>query len=521
VIGDPRIMSRGRVTRAQTRGPLVALLCLAFATPQWAQDTAAPAALTLVSKDGRRTIPTITSNGREMIGLDDVASLFQVTVREDSLAGGFTMTYRGKTIVASADQPMASVDRRIVTLPSPITRAGRRWLVPIEFLPRALGPIYDQRIDLRRAARLLLVGDVRVPRVSARVDTPGPPTRAAIVITPATPVTVSNEAGRLVLRVDADALEPVFPVTATGLIDGLRIGDQPNVVVVALSRQAGMPRTTMATADNATRVAIEIPFIEPRPPTPDPKPPTTGPLPPTSESTTRLPGIEPRQALQTLAIDPGHGGDEIGVRGPDGLEEKQLTLDVARRLRGLVERGLGLRVILTRDDDRLVGIDERAAAANNSKADLLLSLHANGALSGSPSGAEIYYERLDREGEAVRLSAAAAVSLPVISGGTRSIDVVPWDLAQARHIDASAMLASVLARELRQRIPMGQRPVQQGPMRLLSAANMPAVLVEMAYLTNSAQAKAAAGDEFKNAVAQALYNAIVRFRGYLEETSAP
>jgi N-acetylmuramoyl-L-alanine amidase len=98
---------------------------------------------------------------------------------------------------------------------------------------------------------------------------------------------------------------------------------------------------------------------------------------------------------------------------------------------------------------------------------------------------------------------------------------VPWDLAQARHIDASAMLASVLAQELRQRIPMGQRPVQQGPMRLLSAANMPAVLVEMAYLTNSAQAKAAAGDEFKNAVAQALYNAIVRFRGYLEETSAP
>ncbi len=83
------------------------------------------------------------------------------------------------------------------------------------------------------------------------------------------------------------------------------------------------------------------------------------------------------------------------------------------------------------------------------------------------------------------------------------------------------MLASVLEQELRQRVPMGQRPIQQGPMRLLSAANMPAVLVEMAYLTNGAQEKAAAGDAFKNAVAQALYNAIVRFRGYLEETSSP
>ena len=512
-------MSRWRVT-ARRRGALVALLCLVLAAPQRAQDTPSPTPLTLISKDGRRTVPTVNSGGRELIALDDIASLFQVAVREDSLAGGFTITYRGKTIVASADQPMASVDGRIVTLPSPITRSGRRWLVPIEFLPSALGPIYDQRIDFRAAARLLLVGDMRVPRVSARVEASGPPTRAAIVITPATPVAVVTEAGRVVLRVEADALEPVFPLSATGLIDGVRIGDQPNVVFVALSRQAGTARTAIATGDNATRVVIEVPVAESRPAPPDPKLPTTDPRLPTTESS-RLPGLEPRQALQTLAIDPGHGGDEVGVRGANGLEEKQLTLDVARRLRGLVERGLGVRVILTRDDDRVVGIDDRAAAANNGKADLLLSLHANGALSGSPSGAEVFYDRLDREGEAVRSAAAAAVALPVIGGGTRTIDVVPWELAQARHLEASAMLASVLEQELRQRVPMGQRPIQQGPMRLLSAANMPAVLVEMAYLTNGAQEKAAAGDAFKNAVAQALYNAIVRFRGYLEETSTP
>lgn len=517
MIADPEVLSRWRVT-AGTRSALVVLVCIAFATPQQAQDTA-PAALTLVSKEGRRTVPTVNTGGREMIALEDIASLFPVSVREDSLAGGFTITYRGKTIVASADQPMASVDGRIVTLPSSVMRSGRRWLVPIEFLPRALGPIYDQRIDLRRTARLLLVGDMRVPRVSARVESPGPPTRAAIVITPATPVAVVTEAGRVVLRVEADAIDPVFPVTATGLIDGVRIGDQPNVVVVALSRQAAAARTAIATADNTTRVVMEVPIAESRPAAPDSKlPPATDPRFPTE--TSRLPGLEPRQAFQTLAIDPGHGGDEVGVRGPGGLEEKQLTLDVARRLRGLVERGLGVRVILTRDDDRTVTIDERAAAANNGKADLLLSLHANGALSGSPSGAEVFFDRLDREGEAVR-SAAAAVSLPVVGGGTRRIDIVPWELAQARHVDASAMLASVLEQELRQRVPMGQRPIQQGPMRLLSAANMPAVLVEMAYLTNTAQEKAAAGDEFRNAVAQALYNAIVRFRGYLEETSTP
>jgi len=181
-----------------------------------------------------------------------------------------------------------------------------------------------------------------------------------------------------------------------------------------------------------------------------------------------------------------------------------------------------VQVILTREEDGRVSIDERAAAANNGKADLLISLHANGALSESPSGAEVFYERLDREGEAVKRSTAAeSVSLPVVSGGIRTIEFVPWDLAQAQHVESSAMLAQIVEEELRARVPMGQRPRQQGPMRLLSAANMPAVLVEMAYLTNNAQEKAAASDEFKNSVAQAVYNAIVRFRGYLEETSAP
>ena len=405
------------------------------------------------------------------------------------------------------------------------SRFPRRWSAPAgagsyrwSFCRAPLGRIYDQKIDLRRPARLLLVGDLRVPRVAGRIDSAGPPTRATIVITPATPVTATTETGRLVLRVEADALEPVFPVTATGLVDGIRIGDQPNLVVVALSRSAGTARTTVSTADNTTRVAIEVPVgaqtPDPRVPTPEP------PRIPSPES--RVPGLEPRQALQTLAIDAGHGGDDIGVRGANGLEEKQLTLDVARRLRSLVERGLGVQVILTREEDQRVSIDERAAAANNGKADLLISLHANGALSESPSGAEVFYERLDREGEAVKRSTAAeSVSLPVVSGGIRTIEFVPWDLAQAQHVESSAMLAQIVEEELRARVPMGQRPRQQGPMRLLSAANMPAVLVEMAYLTNNAQAKAAASDEFKNSVAQAVYNAIVRFRGYLEETSAP
>ena len=149
--------------------------------------------------------------GQELIALDDVASLFQVTLRDDPQAGGVTLTYRGRTVVASADQPLASVNGRVVTLPSPMVRSGQRWLVPVEFLPRALGPIYDQRIELRRPQRLLLVGDVRVPRVTARIDSPGPAARVTVDVAPAANVAVTTESGRVLIRVDADYLDVAFP----------------------------------------------------------------------------------------------------------------------------------------------------------------------------------------------------------------------------------------------------------------------------------------------------------------------
>src|SRR5687767_5366504 len=219
-----------------------------------AQGTPPPTPLTLIAREGRRTVPTVMVSGQELIGLDDVAALFQVTVAEDAPTGSVTVTYRGRTIVLSSTQPIASVNGRVVTLPAPVTRSGRRLLVPVEFLPRALVGVYDRRIDLRRTSRLLIVGDVTVPRVVARVDAVGPPTRATIEISPAAPVTATVDAGRVVVRVEADALDLALPSGGGGLIDQIRAGDQPNTVVLILGGGAAMPRTATATADGVARV---------------------------------------------------------------------------------------------------------------------------------------------------------------------------------------------------------------------------------------------------------------------------
>jgi N-acetylmuramoyl-L-alanine amidase len=327
---------------------------------------------------------------------------------------------------------MVSVSGRVVALPAPPVRAGNRWLVPVDFLPRALGPIYDARIEHRRAARLLVVGDVAVDAAPAAppTATAAPPPAAAPAVPP--PAAPGGE----------PALPPVFASS--------------------------------------------------------------------------------RPVLQTMVLDAGHGGDDIGVRGSGGSEEKQITLQVARRLRALLEARFGIRVILTRDDDTQMTLDDRAAVANNSKADLFLSLHANASPVPSVSGAEVFHLRLDREGEeALRTAATSAVALPVLGGVTRSIDVIRWDLAQARHVEASAAFGAMLEEDLRSQIKMGARSRRAAPLRVLTSVNMPAALIEMAYLTNGDEARLVRSDDYQASIAQGIYNAVVRFRGYLEQHRRP
>lgn len=487
------------------------VLFVIFVSWPQAQGTAPATPLTLLSRDGRRPVPTTILSGQELIALDEVASLFQVAVREDSLAGGLTLTYRGRTIVISSDQPMASVNGRVIALPSPAVRLGGRWLVPLDLLPRALAPIYDARIDLRRASRLLIVGDLRVPRVTARIDAAGPPTRATIEISPAAPVTVTTEAGRVLARIDADALDAALPGAGGGLIEQFRVADRPTDISVMLADRVGAVRAAPSESDGVTRVTIDVAAA----PGGDVATPAA-PRPPDAAAPSLL--TSTRSVLQTIVIDPGHGGDETGARGAGGAEEKQITLEVARRLRSLIETRLGVRVILTRDDDRTISLDDRTAIANNSKADVFLSLHLNASLVRGVAGAEIYHLRLDREGEDARRSATTdAIVLPVLGGATREIDVIRWDLAQARHVEASAMLAGLLEETLRSQVTMSVRPRQEAPLRVLTGVNMPAALIEMAYLSNPDQERLAQAETYQMTLAQAIVEGVLRFRSYLEE----
>ena len=187
-------------------------------------------------------------------------------------------------------------------------------------------------------------------------------------------------------------------------------------------------------------------------------------------------------------------------------------MSVARRLKGTLETRLGARVLLTRDGDQTVGLDQRAALANNNKAELFLSLHVNASLRRTATGAEVFYLSLDRaDEEARKVAESEGVAMPVFGGGTREIDVILWEMAQARHIEQSAGLARAIERSLRMSVPMSPRAIQQAPFRVLVGANMPAVLVEMGYITNGEQEGQLDGESLQSRIVSALADAIARF----------
>jgi N-acetylmuramoyl-L-alanine amidase len=476
---------------------------------------------------------TTPMGGREFVSSEELSRVFGVELREDPLTRGLALTVQGKTIVVSPTTGLASIGGRVVTLSTPPVRADRGWSLPMDFVDRALALVYTPRLDVRPSTHLIVVGDARVPRVQVRLDVQPRIARVHFDVTPATPHTVVAEPGRLIIRFDATALDlELAPAGNPDLVLALRA--LPNTPAVAIDQgpRYGTFRVVEG-ADAAThRTTVEILAAETttapapgQPPAGPPGPAGTPVAPGQPGAPTPAPGFGPEApSIRTVVIDPGHGGevDIEGVRGPGakgpaGTLEKHVTLTVARLLKGALEARLGVRALLTREDDRTVYLDERAAFANNNKADLFISLHLNASVSKTPAGAEVFFLSLDGYSpEARRVAQMEGAVLPTASGGDRTIEMMLWEMAQLQHLEQSAVVAGLIEETLRSRVKMTPRAIQQAPFRVLVGANMPAVLVELGFVSNPEEEKLLGTHGYQLRLVDAIVDAVGRYRAQVE-----
>ncbi len=224
-------------------------------------------------------------------------------------------------------------------------------------------------------------------------------------------------------------------------------------------------------------------------------------------SLTRALGLK----IGRIVIDPGHGGHDTGTIGPSGLMEKDLCLDVAIRLGRLLEQRLpGAEVIFTRQDDLFVPLEERTAIANQAKADLFLSIHANSSQDHSVRGVETYYLNFSASGEAMEV---ASRENALAQGSIHELQELVQKIARNEKIEESRELAGEVQDALTKRLQRSNRTlknrgVRKAPFVVLIGANMPSVLSEISFLSNPTDEQQLKKPDNRQRVAEGLYHGV-------------
>jgi len=200
-----------------------------------------------------------------------------------------------------------------------------------------------------------------------------------------------------------------------------------------------------------------------------------------------------------IVLDPGHGGAEIGARGPEGTLEKAVTLHLARILSA--ELQYAYQVALSRSGDYRMSLDDRTATANNLNADLFISIHTGGSFVHSTSGVMIYHYQ--------SFSEAAQQPTSGYSQQAENTAASPlWDQVQNRYTEKSRVLAELIKAQLSSAGTVRQSRVAGAPLAVLQGANMPAILIEIGYLTNPAEEKNLRAEQFLLDLALAIKRGI-------------
>jgi N-acetylmuramoyl-L-alanine amidase len=238
----------------------------------------------------------------------------------------------------------------------------------------------------------------------------------------------------------------------------------------------------------------------------------------------------PADRFDTVVIDAGHGGEDRGARGAGGLLEKELVLDVARRLGGAL-RARGVRVVQTRDADRFVSLEERTSVANDAKGDLFVSIHANAARTRVPRGTETFFAALEPSDAAAREVAAREneAFAPASAAGAVGSDpflALLGDLIATEHLAESSDFARLAQTRLAGESSVS-RGVKQAPFVVLLGVQMPSALVEIGFVSNPEDEQRLATAARRERIAASLAEAVLEFgrrydarRGVAGERSA-
>ncbi len=490
-------------------GWLLAAAAVAQHEPPAAPETLSVGAVSLVL-EGRPSgnVPAATVIDGPRFALAPIARLLGVELRVGPLGDSHTLVFEDRQIIVGPHQPTlltVSPDGRsqrdFVSLPRMPIRDAQGLKVSLDTLELALGKPLNylftwdagqHRLDISRPEARLLRAAVNL-RPQFQV------TLVEIEFSEAPRYRVERSDGALEIQLIGDRLEiPVLVPRETDPIvqrvavapDRLRLELAPGAVAAEpqLLLRPGV-LLVIEVFEGANSPQVATPEVRRR-------------------STRRK---------YTIVLDPGHGGTETGAVGAGGSAEADLTLLIARALRLELKRRLPIEVVMTRTEDVDVPLETRTAIANQNRADLYVSLHFNSAFGSRARGAETYF--LSREASDQLAAAVAEAENQAASRASPELDLqmILWDLAQSYHLAESQRFANLVQEELNIALGLRDRGVKQAPFTVLMGAQMPAVLVELGFLSNPDEEEKLESPEYRAELVDALVRAISRFKRQVED----
>jgi N-acetylmuramoyl-L-alanine amidase len=242
---------------------------------------------------------------------------------------------------------------------------------------------------------------------------------------------------------------------------------------------------------------------------------------PTQQPVLHVPQQSKDEGIHLIVVDAGHGGRDPGAIGPNNVKEKDVTLAMAKALAAALREQLGVKVLLTRSDDRYIELRERTAYANRVGADLFISLHANASPTRHAYGLETYFLNLSKNNQAAEVAAREnGTSLEDVT----NLEAILFDLMANAKINESSRLAA----KVQQAMVAGLRPhysrikdlgVRQGPFHVLLGATMPSVLVEAAFISHPREEKRLASKTYQKRVAQAIVKGVKNYAATIDQVA--
>jgi len=235
-----------------------------------------------------------------------------------------------------------------------------------------------------------------------------------------------------------------------------------------------------------------------------------------SKITNELEEEKRKWLIDKIVIDPGHGGKDPGAIGRNGTYEKHVVLAIARKLKQLIEERTNIKVLMTREDDRFVGLDQRTEFANRNEAKLFISIHANSNPSSRVNGVSTYFLGPENTEEA-REVALLENSVIKYEKDSKYADLTQENLilstmAQNIYNTESEDMAAIVQHEISKRCRLIDRGVRQAGFYVLWGASMPNILVEVAFISNKYEEKKLRQSSFQEDVAEAIYESIKKFK---------